>query len=1701
MPTSTEVCLMAGRRASNSGISLVETGTPSPARHRFAPSIPLRQFRRLNWGILLFMLLGVSLAAQAQVSGTVFRDFNANGVRDGASEVGVGGVSVTAFNTAGVQVATTTSTTAGAYSLTGLTFPVRIQFGNLGGADFTGPSGSDSQSSVQFYSAATTTANFGVNNPSDYCQAAPTLFTTCFTNGSRSLSNPSENDVLVAIPNGAALSGTVQHLATAPNMGSVWGVAYDRVNKIVYTSAFLKRHSDFGPQGISGLYWGRYTGSALSSQGSIALNTISGNIFGTNPRSDGVAPDDNLTGVSYNQPSYDRDVYQNVAKLGIGDIDLSPDGKTLYVMNLTQRRLAAFDVSAVASGGNPTYLGSYAITDPGCSGGQFRPFGIKVVSKDLIYVGVTCSGETSQNRADLMAYICRIVPSAGFSATSAIVPVTAIQPPSNATFSASGFIPPVPPTNAIPLYYNKVWPSEYGNAFESQNYIYEPWKTAWPTTQSVFSAPQPLLSDIEINRNGDLVLGIMDRMGHMAGYNNYDISGTSNALYSDFAYGDILYVCNKGTTGNPIYYLEGHPQCPAPATNPNFHGPGGREYFNDATPSHREGAQGGLVLLPQENYTVTGMMDPGTVTYTTGLTVFNNATGASTQALTLAGNDFGKAGGVGDMEVTCDPAPIEIGNRVWKDIDNDGIQDAGEPPLAGVTLSLFASCTGTAIATAVTDANGNYYFSSAAGTSTASNRYGLNLSYGASYCVRVTSLGSDTSVSGLSLTSLSPAPGEVSGSPNSSTTVANNDAFLESGQPTIRLVTGSSGENNHTYDIGFPGSCSMVATVTAGLCASATNTYSATAVVQLTNSTAGVLTVSTGSQSQTFTTTAATSATFTAVFTGLVSNGASQTVTASLPGCSTTTATYTAPTSCSVAPCGVNLAVTPGLCLSATNSYVLSGTITTTNVPVSGTLTITSAAFTPRSLTLPAGNSTGTFSYSGLVSNGQTYTVTASYSNSACAPVSQTYTAPVSCSVAPVCSLSAVVTAGLCASATNTYSATAVVTVQNPVAGVLTVINGAQSATLTTSNATGSVSYTAVFAGLVSDGASRTVTASLPGCSTATTTYTAPASCSVAPVCSLTATVTAGVCASATNTYSATAVVRLTNPTAGVLTVTNGAQSLTFATTAVSSATYTATFTGLVSDGASHTVVASLPGCSTTTTTYTAPASCSVAPVCSLTAAVTAGLCASATNTYSATAVVQLTNPVAGVLTVTNGAQSLTFATTAAPSAVYTVEFPGLVSDGVSHTVTASLPGCGTTTATYTAPASCSVALVCSLTAAVTAGVCASATNTYSATAVVRLTNPTAGVLTVINGAQSLTFATTATSSATYTAVFNGLISDGASHTVTASLPGCSTTIATYTAPASCSVAPVCSLSATVTAGVCASATNTYSATALVTIQNPVGGVLTVSNGPASITASIPAGSGQVVFPAIFNGLTSDGVSHTVVASLPGCSTTTTTYTAPASCTVAPVCSLTAAVTAGLCASATNTYSATAVVQLTNSTAGVLTVTNGAQSLTFATTAVSSATYTAVFNGLTSDGASHTVVASLPGCSTTTTTYTAPASCTVAPVCSLTAAVTAGLCASATNTYSATAVVQLTNPTAGVLTVTNGAQSLTFATTAVSSATYTAVFNGLTSDGASHTVVASLPGCSTTTTTYTAPASCTVAPVCSLTAAVTAGICASATNT
>lgn len=53
---------------------------------------------------------------------------------------------------------------------------------------------------------------------------------------------------------------------------------------------------------------------------------------------------------------------------------------------------------------------------------------------------------------------------------------------------------------------------------------------------------------------------------------------------------------------------------------------------------------------------------------------------------------------------------ILIGDRVWRDANNNGIQDAGEPGMPNITVNLLSGLDETLVASMVTDANGNYLF-------------------------------------------------------------------------------------------------------------------------------------------------------------------------------------------------------------------------------------------------------------------------------------------------------------------------------------------------------------------------------------------------------------------------------------------------------------------------------------------------------------------------------------------------------------------------------------------------------------------------------------------------------------------------------------------------------------------------------------------------------------------------------------------------------------------------------------------------------------------------------------------------------------------------------------------------------------------------------------------------------------------------------
>ena len=215
------------------------------------------------------------------------------------------------------------------------------------------------------------------------------------------------------------------------------------------------------------------------------------------------------------------------------------------------------------------------------------------------------------------------------------------------------------------------------------------------------------------------------------------------------------------------------------------------EYYNDdsmrmlgAGINHMEAPHGSIALLPGSGEVVMTMMDPTGNPSEAGVGFLDNTTGLQTDMFRiylgqLANNGlFGKGIGLGDLELMCDLAPLEIGNYVWLDDDKDGIQDPCEEPIANVDVVLTASDGTTQ--TVTTDVNGEYYFP---------------VDPNSAYTLTI-----DMTQSEL-LTYTATLPNVDAGT--TITDGIDSDAILDGTLAVINLTTGNAGENDHTFDFGF----------------------------------------------------------------------------------------------------------------------------------------------------------------------------------------------------------------------------------------------------------------------------------------------------------------------------------------------------------------------------------------------------------------------------------------------------------------------------------------------------------------------------------------------------------------------------------------------------------------------------------------------------------------------------------------------------------------------------------------------------------------------------------------------------------------------------------------------------------------------------------------------------------------------------------
>lgn len=692
--------------------------------------------------ILVFLLIcGVVFSPYVQksqasgvISGTVYIDYNMNGVRNTsgtapnlAVDNGVSGVTVTVYAPNGTSKSTTTGTN-GAYSIDTSAAPAlpsgpyRVEFTNLPTGYYPSAVGTNNGSTIRFVADGTSTGNdFGIIRNCDYCQDNPLMVTPQFINGD----NIGAGASLMALKYNA--TGSLLSFGDTNDTGAAWGLAWQRKNKKLLVSSVLKRHSGFGPgkdglrgngDDISTIYV--YDYSNPGSNGEATINILEGiNLgllgvnVGTNPRL-GTTPANDLS--TPTQPNHDYAVFANVGKRGIGGIALSEDENTLYVVNLNpaQRQLISLNVSDLS---NVTLNNTYNIPNPGCFAGDYYAPWAVTVNQGKPYVGVVCTADVSQNYSNLRAYLLRLD---GSTFTTIDLDSTSAN-------------------NYISLNYDRTLGYAAANGGSGSGRAeWRPWLNSFPTniiTTYNKSYATPIFSDMEFNSDGSLSIGLMDRTGHQIGYGNYAETGTT--LYDYISAGDVLKICNSG--GN--FIPEGNTGCSQPIAGiyDAADGSGGtppeiagipNEFYNDSSltggagsDGHLETFFGGMGAIPGVNEVAMVQVNPLPTYHAGGFRWVSTTNGSAFRNYTIYQNPnssstnstYGKSNGLGDIEMLCDPAPLQVGNRVWSDTNQNGIQDSTESPISGVTTQLWADTDNngsvdTQVGTTTTDANGNYIF-------------------------------------------------------------------------------------------------------------------------------------------------------------------------------------------------------------------------------------------------------------------------------------------------------------------------------------------------------------------------------------------------------------------------------------------------------------------------------------------------------------------------------------------------------------------------------------------------------------------------------------------------------------------------------------------------------------------------------------------------------------------------------------------------------------------------------------------------------------------------------------------------------------------------------------------------------------------------------------------------------------------------------
>jgi len=321
--------------------------------------------------IISFLLLphlnfGQCVASKGTIEGIVFKDVNNNGVLN-PGEVGVPDVLVQAYDFKGALIAGTTTNSNGSYAFANLKDGdmFRLTFG-VSGKSASSFMGVDNGSSVQFTQVPACNVGFGLVSESDFCNEATEILTTCFVQGLTTV-RPNESTI-VGIPYGFNSNTPARKFAMHGETGSIWGLAWKNSTKEIFSAAFVKQYAGL-KAGHDAIFKTSFNGLMYTTQLFTKLSDLdleTGNLSITD-----------IENCSYGD---------QVGKIGLGSMVISPDEKYIYVVNIYNNTL----VRILTSNPISTTTAAFKIPGNGSHAFALKYFG------DKLYVGTTTPGDIAQ---------------------------------------------------------------------------------------------------------------------------------------------------------------------------------------------------------------------------------------------------------------------------------------------------------------------------------------------------------------------------------------------------------------------------------------------------------------------------------------------------------------------------------------------------------------------------------------------------------------------------------------------------------------------------------------------------------------------------------------------------------------------------------------------------------------------------------------------------------------------------------------------------------------------------------------------------------------------------------------------------------------------------------------------------------------------------------------------------------------------------------------------------------------------------------------------------------------------------------------------------------------------------------------------------------------------------------------------------------